>query len=499
MLFTHSIQTMSFRRWVLWDRESRLLLKLSTILIVVQFILFKFLYPYPNFMPPDSDGYIEAAFYNYSINIWPIGYSKFLRLISSFSSSHYALILFQYILLEACLLYFLYTLRYLLLPGKWLFRVLIVCSVLNPLLPHIANFVSSDALFAALSLIWFTQLLWIIYRPGYQLLVFHSFVLLFAFMVRYNALFYPFISIAVFFLTNLPVRVKLLSTCVVILLLGSFIGHTSYKYYNYIGTAQYSGFGGWLMAANALYGYAHATLDPVEKVPARFQKLHAMVNQHMDSIRDLAPRPDEEVDIYYCWDEKSPLREYLGDRWIGDSTTVFFKRWATMAPLYADYGRFLIERHPVLFAKYYMWPNFVKYYAPPTKFMSLYNLGREDVSPMTAAWFGWEDNRIVPRYRDKAIRITEFFSILIAVINLVFMLSFIAFVCLSGFRRCTPCNKRLLWWMFVIWLCNMGFSVLSAPIEMRYQIFAMIITYPFAALLVECMIREIPDTPKSIV
>lgn len=498
MLFQQSIPSVRFKQWLWQDRENWLLIKLSIVVIVAQFVWFKFLYPYPNFMPPDSNSYIEAAFYNYPINIWAIGYSKFLRLVSCFTNSHFVLVWIQYILLEVCLLYFSYSLRYLLAPGKWVFRLLIGCSVLNPLLPHISNFISSDALFTALSLLWFTQLLWIIGRPNRQLLLFHTIILLFVFMVRYNALFYPFVSIAVIAFANLSVRARLLGAGCIVLLLGAFVGRTQYKYYKYMGTAQYSAFGGWQIAANALYGYAYAMPEQPEKVPIRFRELHASVNKHMDSIRHLTVRPDEEVAIYYLWDEKSPLKEYLKNKWSLDSTTEFFKRWATMSPLYASYGRYLIQQHPVCFIRYYLWPNAIKYYAPPTKFMGVYNLGDETVDPIIVTWFGWKNNKVSPRYKNTTIIITEFFTILIAVVNLVFILSFIGFLCLRGFSRCTSYSASILWWMFAVWVGNMIFSVFSAPIELRYQLFPVIITFAFMILLIECIIREMPSTRENV-
>jgi hypothetical protein len=372
MLFQHDIPLMAFNQWLRQDKENRLLLKLSLVAIMISFLLIKFYYPYPNFMPPDSNSYIEAAFYNHSINFWAIGYSKYLRFVSCFTNSHFLLVLIQYLLLQASLLYFLFSLRYLLLPGKWLFRILISGNILNPLLPHISNFVSSDCLFATLSLVWATQLLWIIYLPNRKLLFIHSFILLMAFMVRYNALFYPLISIGVIALSRIQITTKLFSSSLIILLIGIFIGSTQYQYYNNTGTVQYSAFGGWQMAANALYGYAYSSRDAPESVPERFRQLHTIVNRHMDSIRHLAIRPDVEIGIYYLWDEKSPLKTYLQQHLKRDDSSNYFNRWAQLAPLYSAYGRYLIQRHPLNFIKHFVWPNLTRYYSPPIQFMGFY-------------------------------------------------------------------------------------------------------------------------------
>src|SRR6186713_2289242 len=65
---------------------------------LLQFILFKIRYPYANYMP-DSYSYLEAAFTNADVNMWPVAYSKFLRLISVFTHSDKILIGVQFLFL----------------------------------------------------------------------------------------------------------------------------------------------------------------------------------------------------------------------------------------------------------------------------------------------------------------------------------------------------------------------------------------------------------------
>ncbi|KAA2238793.1 hypothetical protein F0L74_21495 [Chitinophaga agrisoli] len=485
MLTERNIAHKSFLIWLRQDMENRMLVKFSMLLVIAQFILFKTLYPYPNFMPPDSISYIVAALDNQSINMWAIGYSKFLRLVSSFTSSHFALISFQYILLQAAVLYFLFTIKYLVFIGKWTFRIIIGCSVLNPLLPHVSNLVSSDALFAGLSLIWFTQLLTILYLPTRRLLLFHSLTLLLAFIVRYNALFYPLISISVILLAPLCVRGKLVNIGLIVLLLGGFIWHTKYHYYTETGTNQYSAFGGWQIAANALYGYAHAIPDAPEMVPLKFRPLHVLVNRHMDSIRDLVVRPDREVAIYYLWDEQSPLVTYLHSQTAADSSLPYFERWAKVAPLYAEYGWYLILKHPFGFMRYYLWPNLIKYYVPPAKFLSVYNLRMETVDPIVVRWFELKSNKVSTYYKDKRILVTEYCSIFWALANIFVVLGFAAFIYLSGFCKSVFSGKGFLWLFLVVWMSNLFFGVIAAPIELRYQLFPMIITIVFVILIIQ--------------
>jgi hypothetical protein len=491
MLFQNTIPTRPFKQWIRQDAENKRLCFFSLVTMVVSFTWLKIIYPYPNFMPPDSYSYLDAAQNNDFINMWPIGYSRFLRLVSSVSQSHLALIILQYVMLQASILYFLFTIRYLLSPGKWLFRILLGISIINPLIPHIANFVSSDCLFAALSLIWFTQLLWVLYQPSNKLLVLHALILVAAFTVRFMALYYPFFSIVLILLKHMPQKTRWIGIGAIVFLLLAFIGHTQYEYKIKTGIVQYSAFGGWQLAANALYGYAYVQPDDPATVPGEFRELHTLVNQHMDSLRKLKHRPDKEVGIYYLWDFKSPLQLYKTQRYKNDNKTSWFKQWASMAPIYQQYGRWLMMKHPLEFTRYYLWPNFLKYYAPPVKFMGSYNLEAQTVWPIAVTWFGWQSNQLPTRSHDRIIHVAYIFPTLLSIINPLFVIASIVFAIFGGFNKSIVLNQYILGLMLVIWLGNMFFSVLSAPTELRYQLFPIIITIPFCGFFIAWIIQSL--------
>jgi hypothetical protein len=497
MLFQQTISTQPFNQWLWSDKENRRLLWFAAFVAALSFGWLKFMYPYPNFMPPDSFSYLEAANKNDFINIWPIGYSKFLRLVSVFSRSHLILVVLQYLLIMSSVLYLLFTIRYLLAPGKWLFRGLLAISIINPLLPHIANFVSSDCLFAALSLVWFTQLLWIIHQPGLRLLLFHTIILLLAFTVRFSASWYPFISITIILLTNLITKkIKWLSISTILTLLLVFIGSTQYEYYKRTGTTQYTAFGGWQVAANALYAYAHAPKRDYG-IYYRFLALHAEVNHHMDSLSKLKYRPDDHIGVYYLWDPKSPLITYEMDKWENDLKTPQFEKWASMATLYGGYGRWLIEDQPGLFLKHFAWPNLIRYYKPPPFFMGAYNQGSTTVDSIAVTWFNWKNNQLSSRLADRTIHLMIFFPTLLAIINPLFMASTLLFICFGGLKQCNRTSKHIFTCMLLIWLGNCLFSVLSAPIELRYQIFPVVITVPFCILFMSWIIRSWQSAPTT--
>src|SRR5689334_1714580 len=67
----------------IWNEKAiRRYLWITLIGSSIQFIIFKILYPFPDFIS-DSYSYIYTAATHANVGLWPIGYSKFLWLIHS--------------------------------------------------------------------------------------------------------------------------------------------------------------------------------------------------------------------------------------------------------------------------------------------------------------------------------------------------------------------------------------------------------------------------------
>lgn len=489
MTLNEPIFPSDFLKGIWRDKENRICLILSAVLEGVFLSVIIKLYPFPNFLP-DSYSYMDAAFNNVNINMWPVGYSKFLRLISVFNRSDTGLVIIQYSLLQIAILFFLFSTRYLLQPSKWTLRILFVLLVLNPLWLYIANFVSSDALFATFSLLWLTSLFWLLYLPTGKMWIFHALVLGFVFSVRYNALYYPFISILVVLLAKGAIKEKLLRLAIVIVPVGWFLLYTTLTFKDRLGIATFSPFGGWQMGSNALFMYAHVPPANRKPIPKQFARIHTITVKHMDSLNRLKQRPDQELGIYYLWDDKAPLKLYMAEKYKRDSTTHYLKRWASVSNFYGQYGSWLIREHLGAFLRYYIWPNFINYYSPPTEFLGIYNMGSDTVDPGAVSWFGYKSNKVHHFSKNKNIIVTQFFPLLLAMINVIFFFGFLGFVILGGFSKVSPYYRTVLWIMLLIWLSNLAFSVFASPIVLRYQAFPFIFTLVFACLLLEFVIRQ---------
>ncbi|WP_207515013.1 hypothetical protein [Longitalea luteola] len=497
MLKKENICQLTFSTWIYHDRENKRLLWFSFAALIACFTWLKIIYPYPNFMPPDSISYVEAAQNNQFINLWAIGYSKFLRLTSCFTRSDFILVLIQYLILQVSLLYFLFTLRYFIDMSTWTFRIVVLIIIANPLLLHISNFVSSDCLFTAVSVFWFTQIMWILYRPSTRLIFVHALTVVLAFTIRFNALYYPAISVLIIAFSEFPFLKKVQAVSVILMLPSLFISCTYREYKLQTGTRQYSAFSGWQLAANALYGYAYSDPIKLDEVPKKFKPLHWIVNRHMDSLRHLQIRPDNEVALYYQWGINSPLRVFMVQHLKHPDSKNYLQQWSSVSVLYSEYGKYIISKRPWQFMKYYLWPNFLKFYVPPTKFMGLYNLEQDTVDSTITKWFNWNDNKVSVLSSTKQIKIAEVFPITIAIVNLIYILSYLLIYFLRIHRDENKMFKRILNWSFIVWIANLSFSVFAAPIEIRYQLFSMVITFCLVPLQLSLLIKKVMLDPSN--
>ncbi len=465
---------------------NRTFLWIAAAAIALQFSIFKLCYPYAGFINGDSYVYIASAYYNSDINTYSIGYSKFLRIFSTFTRSDLALVAFQYLAIQASALWLLHSLITLFQPRKITKILLFVFVVFNPVWLYISNYVSSDALFLALSLVWFTLLLQILQSPKKNLLICQAIILLIAFMVRYNALYYPFIAALALLLAKMPVRTKLITIGANFLLIALFIGYTTDRYYKLTGTRQFTPFSGWQLANNALYAYRYVDSADVKPPPPQFQALDHVVRHYFDTTRDKTKHPEEmlRANTVYMWDTNSPLHKFVYLQTQKDLAASSHKRWSLMGPLDADYGRYLIRQYPGVYFNYYLLPNALKYYAPPGEFLVEYNMGRDTVAAIATSWFKYPSKKVKPAVGGFKIHVLDFMPVLAAIMNIIFLLGYIGLAAIQGVRPRSPMQAALLL-AFCLWIANFGFSVFASPVTLRYQLFGFLVFSGFAFVLID--------------
>jgi len=470
----------------LWkDKGNRVWWIVGLAAFLLQFVLFKFRYPFANYMP-DSYSYLEAAYNNVDVNTWPVAYSKFLRLISALTHSDKVVTGLQYFFLQGSSIFFLFSILYFLKPARGVKIFLLVFFIFNPLPLYIANYISADALFTGLSFLWLTSLLWIIFQPQPYIIILQAVLLLACFTVRYNAIFYPLISLLVFILSRHSWKLKIIGIVLGFgLVLVSFL-YTSQKMQDITGKRQFSAFGGWQLANNALYMYEHVPANERGPIPVRFAQLETMVRQHMDTLQRVKfTREDTVSSFFYLWNSRGPLIQYLVREYQKDSTTSYFKRWASEGPLYTDYAIYLIRKFPVPFARNFLLPNAVKYVVPPTEFLGSYNMGADSVGQLAKDWFKYKSLKIQEHTKARGqIMAIAWYPVFFAVVNIVFILGLLSILVLKAIAWKIYGIPQLLCLTVVLWLFNTAFSIFASPVVLRYQAFPLQLFFLLSTLLI---------------
>jgi hypothetical protein len=459
-------------------------------LTIVSLTGFKLIYPYPN-MVLDSYYYVLAAISKADVNAWAIGYSWFIRFVGMFSHSPLLFVIVQYGLLQTALLVFWLTFTRCITLSKPAKRILFILLLANPIFLYTANFVMADSLFISLSLLWISLLISMVFRPKVYLLWVHAFLILLVFSVRYNALYYPFVAAVVFFLSGYSLRQKIFGIVLQLVVLGAFIGYTSFRVGQLSGQAQFSPFGNWKTANDALYMYGHVYENSRDTVPAKFAQLDRSVRQGFQldkKIDDLLDYTSPFYGSIYMFYYSSGLVRYKNLLYGEDTEFVNFRKMAQVGPLYGQYGAYLIRKYPVAFLHYFVAPNACRYVLPPLEAYGSFPpffLRPDYLGQAAVSWFGVKT--ITPSA--SAIRLRGYllapYQTLAAFVHLLFLVNLIGFGVMKGFRSLPRAEWLALLVLGAFWIFDLGFSLTAAATVMRYELLPLIIECSIVIWLTE--------------
>lgn len=478
--------------------ENKIYSLLIIVMVVVQFILFKILYPYPDFFS-DSYSYIAAAYQRLDVNIWPIGYSKFLLAFHWFTHSALALNLFQYLFLELAALYFYHSIIYFFPTGKYTRTFLCLFLFFNPLNLYLANYVSSDALFIGLSLIWLTQLIWIIHRPRTYHILLLAIVFFIAFTFRYNALYYPLIAALAFLFSRQKPWIKLIGITSGPLLIIPFILFSSNAAKKMTGTAQFPPIlGGWQWGNNALYMRGFIQEDSTQFPTPETAELDAMARKYFEQ----PSRPQDQLSSYvanfFIRQPEAPLKQYMAEKYQHTKDFGSVTQWGKVAPVFDEYGKFLIKRHPLAFARYYLLVNTKNYILPPLEKLEIYNLGADDVWPIGAYWFGFHSLKISVFSKTFQGTLLFLYTVIFAILNIYFLVALLLYVKRRVWKKADRKFNYTILTVSAFLLMNFGFSVFANIIVIRYEVFPMIVFLVFTMLLTDQLEWDLANRKNQI-
>ena len=481
--------------------ENKVYSLLMLVMVLVQFIIFKTFYPFPDFFS-DSYSYIDGAYRHLDVNIWPIGYSKFLLLFHWFTHSGTALVFFQYIFLELVCLYFYHTVVYFFSTGKNTRMILCLFLFFNPLNLYLANYVTSDAIFVALSLIWLTQLIWVVHRPHPSQIIVQALVFFIAFTFRYNAMYYPVIAAIAFILSRQNIWLKAAGILSGPILIIPFILFSYRATEKMTGTGQFPPIlGGWQWGNNALYMRGFIREDSTEFPTPQTAELDRIARRYFAQ----PSRPQDQLSSYvanfFIRQPEAPLKQYMQEVYGHTKDFGSVEQWGKVAPVFGQYGLFLIKRHPLAYFRYYLLVNSKNYLLPPLEKLEIYNLGSDFIAPIAAYWFDYPTSQIKSISKSLQGTLLFMFTALFAVLNLYFMIALFLFLRGRIWQQASLNYNYILIIIAGLLFLNFAFSVFANIIVIRYQIFPMIVFLAFTMLLtdqLEIVMRKRKDIRKQM-
>jgi hypothetical protein len=471
-----------FLYFIFQEKMSRRLLATAGVLMIAQFVLFKSLYPFPDFSS-DSYNYIYGAIVNLEINITPIGYSKFLRFFHVITHSDTALVASQYFLLEMAALYLYFTILYLYRPGRITRNILFLFLFCNPLFLYIGNSISNNTLFIALSLAWFTELFWIINRPKFAQVIVQAILLFLCFIVSDHSYFYPAISILAFILSRQNLWVKLAGVILPAIMILVFIAHTRHVARELTGKAQLSMSKGWQLANNVLFMYGHLRDSNFALPSLESRELNRLALQFYDKPGNLNYSISVSNSNFFIQAPKSPLTQYFVRHFRPANDYDRVSDWGKASIPFEMFGKSLIRNFPADYARDFLWPNAKRYFFPPLEQLAVYNMGEDDASSLVQDWFDYQIPDVNAASNTFQGQLLFVFPYLFFFTNVFFALSTIWWF----MKRKTVKPNRELFQAIVLTACfvtaNFWVEICSETIVMRYQIVPMVITI-FSPLLI---------------
>ena len=456
----------------------------------IEFVLFKLHYPYPD--SSDAHNYIYAAMEHLNISIYPIGYSKFLSAFHYVTHSAIALVCFQYFFTEVSAFLFFYTFCHLYCPTKSTANILFIFLFFNPLFLYLGNYISNDAIFLGVSLIWLAQLLWIIYVPKNHQIITHSILLLLCIMLSNKSYYYPIVSVIAFSLSKRRLPVKLTGIGLPFLLILLFAFFTRNAAYKLTGTRQYSFSAGWQLANNALYMFEYT--DSVKFSLAELREIDARARSFYSSAsRNVYEELGSFSDNYFLQDTLSPLNLYLLRHYRNSGDSGKLIAYGKASAIFKNYGIYQIQHNSAAYFWEFMLPNVKNYFFPSLGNLKSYNQSQAKMDPITKQWFDYKVDKLADNPKSLQHILLAIFPVLFLLTNILFIGSLLWLLVKKQFQTEGLSFKHSIILLFIILAINFIGSSATSIIVIKNQLLVMVILFSFSLLLVELTDKKEPQ------
>lgn len=322
---------------------------------IAGYAILKICYPYPATIS-DSGTYVQAAANDMFTFYRPFGYSSFLQLVHSFSSSVHAIFIVQMVLYFFATAAFAFVIKYMYPPANKIFWcILLLFFVFSPISFYMANAIMSDLLFSVMIYFMLAAFLYIFKKPNWIALAVFIISLYFALHIRYSAMMFPVLFIVCFFFVKGKLRWVGMAATVIVTLM--FYNQVKSDMYKTTGFNQFStGFDGWQLANNAMHVIPYIDLDYRLIKDDEMKVLHQFVVAQKDVIKEKTNNGTK-TSASFMWINNEPLKQFLF-AYIEYTGQPYPVCWIKLgSDNYKDYGQYLIKKYPIEFMQYYYLPN----------------------------------------------------------------------------------------------------------------------------------------------
>ena len=423
-LLSSSAANEPFTDFIFKNKINRQYLLIAAAGITVQFIIFKILYPFPDYFA-DSYTYISVAQNHAEVSFRPVGYSRLLEFLHGISSSDNFVIWVQYLIFNAGALYLFFTVRYFFIPRRLFANIIFGFLLFNPATWYLSNTLASDTVFIGLSFLFMGGLLWVINKPKWYSFVLPAIAVFLLFKTRFAALYYPVIPLFAFLISRQKPVHKLIGIAACVLPVIMEAQRIKEVTYEQTGTAVFSAFSGWMSVNTALLIYPYCTVENDDFPTPESAEVNAIAKDYFK--RTGTPHFETFTIFKYMWDKQAPPKVYMFQQWQQQRYADYFDAWNGVAPALSDFSSTVIRKNPGVFFKHFLLPNAKQYLVPDLESLAVYNTGQDSVDQVAADWFGYTSLKV--RAVDKHIqaRILKPFAWLFGIINIIFVIELVLF------------------------------------------------------------------------
>jgi hypothetical protein len=307
------------------------------------------------------------------------------------------------------------------------------------------------------------------------------------FYTRYVALFYPVVAATCYCWLRRDWWFRLAAMAGSVAIVVAGVLYTRELTKAETGVATFSAFSGWQMANNALHLYPWLPVDSAGLPPVAVP-LAGDVDRYFSREGAALKKNPVGATTAYMWERSSPLHEYFDAyrrphsflRQGQDTAQLsYFTAWNRVAPVFSQYGYFLLRRHPLAFSRYYLWPSAKSFFFSPLDVLNTYLDGKKEIDPIAKDWFGYRSTR--PRVGSATLqgRICAPFPWLSLLMMPAFGVVAGIFLLRRGLRDRYPAFTGCLRVAGIYLWVNFCFNVFASPSVYRYQVLPLILLFIF--------------------